>query len=460
MGKFNLAEAMKLDVSKLDTNAKIEQIALDLVDPNPENFFTVEDDITDLAESIAVNGLQQPLVVTPADNGRYRVIAGHRRRKALLQLAESNPDKWRTAPCIVQHPATPEAEMLMLIQTNTESRELNWNERTKAAEKVEAILVKMQKEQGITLPGKMRERVAKIIKTSESQLARAQFIKKHLIPAAKKMGRSDDVCYKLAHLPKEDQEALCEHYKDHKYDLDGPAIKKYQNNIKAGRDPFHVTPAAVMCYFDETRHKCDHIDFIKSSEQCEGRTCCSLCIKRIDCPDACSVIAEKMKKHKKSRDYLTGQRIRAACIKGDLDEKQVRAAFGRPYENLDSLEAGFNYISLENLIRLAELSGRSIDWLLGLTDEDRPASSPAAPDGWNPYPDTKPEAGQLCEVLITDGIDPGTGKKVCELWAARYTGVVFRSALSGTQTRRREIAWRPLPEPLDGYSFSIIKEEG
>jgi len=455
MGKFNLAEAMKLDVSKLDIETKIEQIALDLIDPNPENFFTVEDDVTDLAESIALNGLQQPLVITSADNGRYRVIAGHRRRKALLHLAESDPEKWRTAPCIVKHPASAEMEMLMLIQTNTESRELNWNERTKAADKVTEILVKMQKDQGIELPGKMRERVAKIIKTSESQLARAQYIKKHLIPAAKKMGRSDDVCYKLAHLPKEDQEALCEHYKDKKYDLDGPAIKRYQDNIKAGRDPFYVTKLPAMCYFTGKAKKCDYVDFLKDREGCTG--CCRRCDKRIDCPDACSTVAKSIAEHKQNQEYLIGQRIHAARIEGGLDVNAVREALDLNWLTIEDIEAGFCSFPVRGITEFCKLSGKSADWLLGLTDEDKPAAM--VPDGWNPYPDTKPEAGQLCDVLVTDGIDPGTGKKVCELWAAHYTGVVFRSALSGTQTRRREIAWRPLPDPPEGYSFCLHAED-
>ena len=457
MGKFNLAEAMQLNMSKLDIETKIEQIALDLIDPNPENFFTVEDDITDLAESIALNGLQQPLVITPADNGRYRVIAGHRRRKALLQLAENDPEKWRTAPCIIQHPATPEAEMLMLIQTNTESRELNWNERTKAAEKVEAILVQMQKEQGITLPGKMRERVAKIIKTSESQLARAQFIKKHLIPAAKKMGRSDDVCYKLAHLPKEDQEALCEHYKGQSWKLDGPAIKKYQDNVKAGRDPFHVTPPVEMCYLTGNAKKCDYVDFLEDREGCTD--CCQRCEKKIDCPDVCSPVAEFMEERKQAPDYLIGQRIRATRIEGDLDVNAVLAALDLDWRDIKDIEEGYCIFSVRGIAEFCKLSGKSADWLLGLTDEDKPAAAPAAPDGWIAYPDTKPETGQLCEVLITDGIDPGNGKKVCDIWAARWTDDGFRSALSGMQSRRREIAWRPLPELPEGYSFSIKKEE-
>ena len=159
-------------------------IELALIDPHPENFFPVESDITDLAESIELNGLCQPLIVTPTEDGRYRTIAGHRRRAALLQLAEKDPEKWKYVACNIKHPASHELEMLMLIQTNTEAREIGWSEKNKAATMVEEILVKLQKEQGVQLPGKMRTHVAQLIKASESQIARAKYISSHLIETA------------------------------------------------------------------------------------------------------------------------------------------------------------------------------------------------------------------------------------------------------------------------------------
>jgi len=150
MGKgFDLAKAMGYEVSNLDP---VQELPLDKLDPNPDNFFSVESDLTELAESISVNGLLQPLVVTPADGGRYRVVAGHRRRMALLELAKADPAKWRMIPCKIIHPATHDMELLALIQTNTVARELGWRDRSEAATRVEAILVRLQQEQGVTLP--------------------------------------------------------------------------------------------------------------------------------------------------------------------------------------------------------------------------------------------------------------------------------------------------------------------
>ena len=172
MAKFNLADVIAgKTVSNLDT--EMVEIALDLIDPNEKNFFTVENDITALAESIKLNGLLQPPVVAPAENGRYRLIAGHRRHKALMTLWAECPEKYKTVMCQLVRPASPELEELMLIQTNTETRELNYYDRNKAAARAEAILVELQK-QGIELPGKMRTHVAKLIRASESQIARAK----------------------------------------------------------------------------------------------------------------------------------------------------------------------------------------------------------------------------------------------------------------------------------------------
>ena len=83
-------------VSKMDTGSsmQVQDIALDMLDESPDNSYS-QHGIDELAESISVIGVQQPLVVQALDGGRYQVIAGHRRRNALALLGRA------TAPCIV-----------------------------------------------------------------------------------------------------------------------------------------------------------------------------------------------------------------------------------------------------------------------------------------------------------------------------------------------------------------------
>ncbi len=109
--KFNLADLMG-DVSNLDTSPElaVKQIPLDKIDTNDANFYAV-DDVTNLMDSIEMIGVQQPLVVLLAD-GRYRLIAGHRRYKALSELGRTS------APCVVRGKLSATEEQLMLILTN------------------------------------------------------------------------------------------------------------------------------------------------------------------------------------------------------------------------------------------------------------------------------------------------------------------------------------------------------
>lgn len=53
------------EASKQNTTPVIREIPLESILPNPDNFYQLRD-LDALADSIALSGLQQPLVVTPA----------------------------------------------------------------------------------------------------------------------------------------------------------------------------------------------------------------------------------------------------------------------------------------------------------------------------------------------------------------------------------------------------------
>ena len=63
----------------------IEKISLDLIDDFKNHPFKVVEDesLKELADSINENGLLEPLVVRRKENGRYEMLSGHRRKKAL-----------------------------------------------------------------------------------------------------------------------------------------------------------------------------------------------------------------------------------------------------------------------------------------------------------------------------------------------------------------------------------------
>ena len=78
------------------TPDRIETIALDLIDPDPQNRAAPPDD--GFQKSVAQHGVLQPILVTPADDGRYRLVAGERRYRAALAAGHSTiPASIRTA---------------------------------------------------------------------------------------------------------------------------------------------------------------------------------------------------------------------------------------------------------------------------------------------------------------------------------------------------------------------------
>ncbi len=193
-------------VSNLDT-LDLVQVPLTLIDTNNANFYSVKE-IQDLKDSIALIGLKQPLVVLPTD-GRYRLIAGHRRYQALSELGKE------TAPCVIQNGLTEAEEQLALILTNSTARELSYLEKLEQAKRLKELFMK-RREEGAELPGRIRDMVAEAMNESASNLARMEKIDKHLIADWKEalnQGQiSASTAYEIAKLPENMQQRLKEEY--------------------------------------------------------------------------------------------------------------------------------------------------------------------------------------------------------------------------------------------------------
>ena len=136
--KFDLGGLMEV-VSKLDTTAvdgvaavpEVKLIPLaDIVD-NKANFYAVDRaGLKPLADSIAMDGLQQYPLVTPHPDrpGKYLLLSGHRRCAALRLLA-GDPEHPRPdlslAPCTVREYRSAAMAELQLILANSTARVLS-----------------------------------------------------------------------------------------------------------------------------------------------------------------------------------------------------------------------------------------------------------------------------------------------------------------------------------------------
>ncbi|WP_346704738.1 ParB/RepB/Spo0J family partition protein [uncultured Agathobaculum sp.] len=200
--KVNVGAMVAHDVFKLDTpDMQVVQIPLSQLIVNEHNFFTVED-VQELADDIELNGLYSPLTVCAAGEGKYRIVAGHRRRKALELLGRKD------APCIVKSYDGEDSELVALIQSNLTSRELTYYEKMQAVVLLEKALRSM-KERGVELPGRLRDHLAEQVSESASAVHRMQYIHKNLSPALLDALRreqiGESVADELAHSPQKVQ---------------------------------------------------------------------------------------------------------------------------------------------------------------------------------------------------------------------------------------------------------------
>lgn len=289
--KFNLAELMGETVSKSDTGEmRVEQIPLAEIEENAANTYT-QTGIDELAESIEVIGLQQPLVVRRKPDGGYLLLAGHRRRNALALLDR------KAAPCIVlDADLDPSIQTLILHWTNTMARGgagLTAEYTGQAAKEIEAALKDLQARGVVELPGKLRTYVAEVLKTSEAQIARAKAIDNGLTKAWRgdfKCHRiNDSAAYELSQCDAGLQRELHGAYEDRCWSLNSKKIKAHRRAAEFDFAPLtcpEASPCIEPCIGADKRAA-----WVKK-EYCVG--CCHECHKADGCKLVCGKVKQRI----------------------------------------------------------------------------------------------------------------------------------------------------------------------
>lgn len=222
--KFDIgdfAKTLAQPVPESDTGREqIEYISVDLLDDDPNNFYSLRD-LDELAANIATVGLQQPIRVRDGENGHVVIVSGHRRTAAIRMLVADGRDDLREVPCIRERgEVSPALQELRLLYANSSTRALTSAEISRQVERVRELLYQL-KEEGYEFPGRMRDHVAEACKISKSKLARLDVIRKNLAPDIRKAywDRSNDGClreeaaYTLARLPADIQRQMVDAYR-------------------------------------------------------------------------------------------------------------------------------------------------------------------------------------------------------------------------------------------------------
>jgi ParB family chromosome partitioning protein len=137
---------------------KPREIPLDQIDPNPYQTRSQvnEDQLAELAASIAANGVVQPVLVRPQAGGRFQLIAGERRWRASRLAGKA------TIPAILRQVSDEQAMEITIVE-NLQRADLNAMEQARAFERLSREF-HMTQEQMAQRTGKDRATVANFLR--------------------------------------------------------------------------------------------------------------------------------------------------------------------------------------------------------------------------------------------------------------------------------------------------------
>ncbi len=507
---FDLASLMAQQrqeiVSDSDT---IRYLPVDELLDNSGNFYAV-DDVRELCDSIAVSGVLQPILVRPAPEGGYLIIAGHRRTKAVRILREEWTGKgenpWASIPAVIRPVPKDRAEELLeelaLVTTNSAVRKLTDQELSRQAEKLTEILYGLKSE-GYSFPGRMRKLVADAVGVSETKLARIKKIREKLSPgwlARWNAGKVPEYTAEaLAGIAPEIQEALL-----YKKSLDPSTVRalaeywkrcfaphacRVSKNRMCDRQEQHW---AVGSRKDSPYLRCPN--GVYSS----GGICCDDCSRVLKCGQACERAKSRAEKRdaaaraaKEKEDRLREKKAAEAERSAEVlwrRFRELREAAGMSVKDAVHLVDGIAYVTENGIVGYEErkeldtwTKGKTPEYYIGfkgcyalakrfgvpaeaLTDaawqpeaavpaaaetsaaKPIPVQTPAPRDWWRPFPGIKPPEGERAFVLQRSL----TTSLITEARLACWEGGIWHWASTDKSVAEIEVErveyWFPEPE--------------
>lgn len=433
--KFDIgdfAKTLAQPVPESDTGREqIEYISVDLLDDDPNNFYSLRD-LDELAANIATVGLQQPIRVRDGENGHVVIVSGHRRTAAIRMLVADGRDDLREVPCIRERgEVSPALQELRLLYANSSTRALTSAEISRQVERVRDLLYQL-KEEGYEFPGRMRDHVAEACRISKSKLARLDVIRKKLAPDIRKAywDSSNDGClseeaaYTLARLPVAIQREVVDAYrstgeKSGLRDMHAWLIEKVANTVEKIISKKTKCPDGGDCSHRDAQIA--HAVKFRVGDRwadcgCEYG-CCSTCRTLQSCKSVCPKMLDKQKELKLAakaekqqaaaekaarerpaieRIGSIWQRFGSLRAQAGLTPKQyfklLDCEWCRLSDEAESYESGaekltpetelpFGYgvhlSDIDRYVAAADALGCSVDYLMMRTDEPRMADAVA-----------------------------------------------------------------------------------
>lgn len=406
---FDLSAALSGLAGAETGREEIQYIRLDALESDPGNFYQLSN-LPELADNIAMCGLQQPIRVRKSEDapGKYIIVSGHRRRAALALLAEEDP-KWQEVPCIIERDqVSPALQQLRLIYANSATRQLTAAELAEQAEQVETLLYQL-KEDGCEFPGRMRDHVAQAVHASKSKLARLNVIRTKLnecwLNAWNGNRLPENTAYNLAQLPAGWQRLIFYCWGDHLKHLYSSRVEEIAKRFDAIEKIICPT-TGISCTHKGTMEMTACKD--EYSLRCNG-VCCLDCGYLINCKKPCPQSQVKQQEQKQAVKKAESEAAQRESERESTYEMLARTVWRREviarkarglsvedifrtnhsycdqyhidkhlasedglgtYGEFSELYFGthVNAKGLLEIIRVADVLGCSVDYLLGRTD--------------------------------------------------------------------------------------------
>lgn len=150
------------------------------IEPNPENSIYEIGDVSMLMADIAERGLRSPLEVLPAQNGKYMLLAGHRRWTACCALTAEGVTGFEVLPCVIHQSQGADDDLIALITSNATARELTDGERLRQYIALKQALER--KKAAGALDGRIRDEMSRITGDGTGTLGRLNAIANNCVP--------------------------------------------------------------------------------------------------------------------------------------------------------------------------------------------------------------------------------------------------------------------------------------
>lgn len=104
---------------EIASQPRVQEISIDLIDEFPNHPFKVrmDESMMEMADSVKQHGILVPAIIRPKEDGRFEMVAGHRRMTA-CKIAEKEE-----IPCIVRDLTDEEATIIM-VDSNLQREQL------------------------------------------------------------------------------------------------------------------------------------------------------------------------------------------------------------------------------------------------------------------------------------------------------------------------------------------------